>query len=306
MNLQEAKDYLAEIRYLEAYWKGKTFFKPTMLVAHSMEAGEFSTTAENCAGYMARSPGQGGPSSPASINYSTDNNSTVCSLVPGREAYHSGVGVINRCSIGTEHAGFADQSREEWLDDYSYAMLWGQSAKLQAALAIVNDIQIRYLDVDALRRGERNGVTDHWTITRAFNVSGGHTDPGSNFPMQSWLQAIRDHITPPVVTVNRRNMKMFDQKLNPKNGLIIQVRVVNPRVIEFNQQTAPNAVFDGWRPIGTGPNVPAPTPGAFDSVTVDFNQDGRMEIVAWHSYFNVPYRYTQDASGWFREPQRMW
>lgn len=96
---------------------------------------------------------------------------------------------------------------------------------------------------------------------------------------------------------------MFAQALSPVSGCIAQVRIVNPRVIEMNAQGAPNGGFSAWVPIGIGPNQPAPTPGAFDSVSLSFNKDGRAEIIAWHSLFNTPYRYTQGADGWFRQPQ---
>lgn len=98
-------------------------------------------------------------------------------------AYHAPGG--NRVGIGLEHAGYASQSRADWLDPYSKAML-GNSIKLSADLCRKYGIRPQFLTAANLVAGNMNGVTTHAEISKAFHLST-HTDPGPNFPMDYYI-----------------------------------------------------------------------------------------------------------------------
>lgn len=160
------------------------------ITIHDMEAPETLTTAEGTANYF-RSP----PVT-ASAHYCCDADSIVCCVKPERRAVHAAG--LNNEGIGIEQAGYASQSGEEWLDGFSRKMIVEQVAPLVAALCDRYQIPCTYVGVDGLKRGEP-GIVTHWDSTKAFNVAGGHTDPGPNYPM--WLlvqeaQRLLGHPTP--------------------------------------------------------------------------------------------------------------
>jgi peptidoglycan hydrolase-like protein with peptidoglycan-binding domain len=176
---------LESIKYVQAknYTKGRSV-PPSLIVIHDMEAGEYSTTAENCASYFA------GANAPrASAHYSCDNDSTVCSVKPDDTAWHTGHTGTNNCGIGIEQAGYASQSPDDWADGYSTQMIEGQVGPLVRALCDRYGIPVRFLDANALRGGEFSGITSHREISFAF-VKGGHTDPGPDYPWDKLFNAI--------------------------------------------------------------------------------------------------------------------
>lgn len=171
----------AAIPYVEAKnWQRDAGPQPkALIVLHCMEYPEAATTAEWCAGFFA---GPGAPN--ASAHYAVDSDSIVNCVKPELVAWHAPG--ANRQGIGIEHAGFARQSRLQWLDDYSLAMLH-LSAKLTAWLCGTRfQIPVRFVAADQLRRG-MPGITTHWEVTKAFPDKGSHTDPGPHFPINDYL-----------------------------------------------------------------------------------------------------------------------
>ena len=173
---------------------------PTLIVIHDMEAGEYSTTAENCAGYFA---GSNAPQ--ASAHYCCDNDSVVCSVQPDDTAWHTAHTPTNNCGIGIEQAGYANQGigfMYGWADEYSQQMITTQVAPLCAALCQRYGIPVQFLSADDLRNGNFNGITSHREISFAF-VPGGHTDPGPDYPWDQLLSEISKNlggVTPPAPT----------------------------------------------------------------------------------------------------------
>lgn len=164
--------------------------QPTLIVIHDMEAGESSTTAESCATYFA------GPNAPmASAHYSCDNDSIVCSVKPEDTAWHTGENTTNNVGIGIEQAGFANQSYQQWTDDYSTKMITTQVAPLVAALCDRYDIPVQFLGVSDLRAGNMVGITSHQEISFAF-VPSGHTDPGPNYPWDLLFNTVNNILKP--------------------------------------------------------------------------------------------------------------
>ena len=151
-----------------------------LIVIHDMEYPETPTGAEWCAGFFA------GLSAPrASAHYSVDNDSIVQSVRDSDVAWHAPG--ANSNGIGIEHAGYAKQSRSEWLDDYSRAELT-LSARLVSRLCKTYGIPLEWRDASALKKRGARGITGHSDVSRAFG--GTHWDPGPNFPIDFYLALV--------------------------------------------------------------------------------------------------------------------
>lgn len=151
------------------------------IVIHSMEAPEASTTAENVANWFAS------PAAPkSSAHFCIDSDSIIQCVLETDIAWHAQGG--NKYGIGLEHSGYARQTREQWLDSYSQAML-SLSAKLSTMLCDKFDLPKEYVDREGLKAGLK-GITTHNEITKAFNIAGGHYDPGPNFPMDYYIDLV--------------------------------------------------------------------------------------------------------------------
>lgn len=156
-----------------------------LIVLHSMEAPEKGTRAEACARYFANLP----PTRKASAHYCVDSDSIVQCVPHDRVAYHAPG--ANARGIGIEHAGYARQSRAEWLDDFGVAMLT-RSAALTATLCKRWSIRAAFVDAVGLLAGHR-GITTHAEVSRAFKRST-HWDPGPHFPMDWYIARVAEHM----------------------------------------------------------------------------------------------------------------
>jgi N-acetyl-anhydromuramyl-L-alanine amidase AmpD len=146
-----------------------------------MEAPESSTRAERCAKNFAREGAR-----KASCHYCVDSDSIVQCVKEDRIAWHCPG--ANRRGIGIEHAGYARQSREQWLDLFGQNML-GLSAKLAARICRRWGIPAVAVDIDGLKGGER-GITTHAAVGKAFGKTK-HWDPGPSFPMDWYVDAVK-------------------------------------------------------------------------------------------------------------------
>lgn len=153
-----------------------------LLVIHDMEAPEKMDTAEAVANYFAR------PSTQASAHYNIDANSIV-QCVRDRDVAWAAPGA-NHDGIQFEHAGYARQTTDEWLDAYSRQMLFQQSAPLFAKKCKEHRIPPVFLRAPDLV-SQKRGITTHWQVTLAFSRGQGHTDPGGNFPIQRFMVEVQ-------------------------------------------------------------------------------------------------------------------
>lgn len=167
------------------------------IVIHSMEAAEKPSTAESVAAWGA---GRRGPAPKASWHWAFDCDSAVICVPEEHIAWHAKA--ANRFGVGYEHAGWARQTREEWLDDYSANMLW-ISAKVAAKVTVPRwNLPVQHITADMLKEAKREyldknrplpdefrGVTTHHAVTLA--MGGTHVDPGKGFPMAEYLDWIR-------------------------------------------------------------------------------------------------------------------
>lgn len=150
------------------------------VVFHDMESSEGDKTARNVAAYFAQ------PSTRASAHYNVDAHEIIQCVRELDVAWHA-PGLSSR-SIGVEHAGRANQTLAQWQDPYSTAML-KLSAGLFADLCRRYSIPVQYVDAAGLLKGVK-GITTHAQVNKAWHKST-HTDPGPNFPMNSFIGMVK-------------------------------------------------------------------------------------------------------------------
>lgn len=154
------------------------------VVIHTAEMPEKPTSAEALGAWVS------GPHAPrSSWHFAVDADSIVQSVKVKDVAWHAPG--ANRHGIGIEHAGYARQSAKEWRDEFSESML-RRSARLAAKLCKDHGIPVQYVDQEGLQRGDR-GITTHHAVSIAFRKSD-HTDPGDHFPMEWFLDLVRQEI----------------------------------------------------------------------------------------------------------------
>jgi len=155
---------------------------PRWILVHTMEAAEKPGTARAVAKWFA-----GNAAPKASAHYCVDNIAII-QCVKEHDVAWSAPGA-NARGIHIEHAGFAHQTGAEWGDSYSTAML-GLSAKLAAEICARWAIPVMHLTPEQIRAGEP-GIAGHRDVTAAFHTVGGHTDPGPNFPWDTYIAAVQ-------------------------------------------------------------------------------------------------------------------
>jgi len=163
---------------------GRNNIKPRLIVVHTMETPETRGRAYQVAQWFA------GPSSPqASAHYMVDDAEIFQSVKEEDTAWAVDDFALNEASISIEHAGVAAQTSAEWQDIYSTHEL-ANSAKLAADIAKRWGIPaVKLAPADIL--AGKSGFCGHIDITKAKDISGGHTDPGLNFPWDSYLEAVK-------------------------------------------------------------------------------------------------------------------
>ena len=151
-----------------------------VVVMHTMEIRERKDAAEICARWFASRVSR------VSAHYCVDADTILQCVHEQDIAWHARGG--NTSSIGVELAGFARQTRADWADAYSTAVLGGASG-LVADVCRRRRIPVRWLDADDLAAGRR-GITGHADVSRAFRKSD-HWDPGPGFPVERFLGLVR-------------------------------------------------------------------------------------------------------------------
>jgi hypothetical protein len=179
----------ANIPFKQARWFTATTGRVRRkIVIHSMEAPEKGKTAENIAGYFAGLPSN----RKASAHYCIDNDSIV-QCVQTRDVAFAAPGA-NNDGIQLELAGYARQTREEWLDPYSTAVLKNAAWLCGVVLVPKINIPVVFIPAATMKRNPRaEGFTTHNEVSQAFKQSS-HWDPGPGFPFDlflSWVNAAR-------------------------------------------------------------------------------------------------------------------
>jgi hypothetical protein len=174
--------------FVQAKWYAPGRTVPIrVIVVHDMEAPEGPLTAENIAHWFATMSA----SSKASAHVCVDNNSAVRCVADGDRAWHAPG--ANSDGLGIELAGYARQSRAEWLDQYSKGVL-DQAARVVAGWCQKHNIPARKLTASELKAGKR-GIVGHRDVSAAYGQTD-HTDPGPNFPWDYFLSRVDAYLNP--------------------------------------------------------------------------------------------------------------
>lgn len=158
-----------------------------LIVIHSAETPETANTAENVARYFATTDTK------ASAHFTVDQNSVVQSVRVEDTAWHCKNANAN--GIGVEHAGRAQQTAEQWLDDYGRAML-ELSAELAAGLCKrfgIEPVRAEFLSGTS-PTVVKPGFTGHVDVPG----SGTHWDPGPGFPWEYFIGRVAYYLDPPL------------------------------------------------------------------------------------------------------------
>jgi peptidoglycan hydrolase-like protein with peptidoglycan-binding domain len=99
-------------------------------------------------------------------------------------------GAENRTSVSIEMVGRASQTAADWDDAYSRGVR-ENAAKVAAHVCRTCGIPVRWVDAAGIQRGEK-GITTHLEVTRAYQVRGGHVDPGPGFPLEAFIARVRE------------------------------------------------------------------------------------------------------------------
>lgn len=156
-----------------------------LIVIHDMEVRQSATTAESVARMFHTTDRK------ASAHYCIDQDSVVQG-VDDEDTAWAAPGA-NADGLQIEHAGFARQSRADWLSDMGTLR---QSAQLAAGKAKKHGIAIKRLSVPELQNPSISGFVGHLDVTNAFHKSD-HTDPGSNFPWDVYFSMIKNALYTP-------------------------------------------------------------------------------------------------------------
>lgn len=153
------------------------------IVVHTMEAPCVSGMAARIAKRFALGERK------VSAHYCVDPAEVIQCVRDTNVAWHCPG--ANRRGIGIEHAGYSHGSdATAWLtDEHAQAML-ALSARLVADLCERWDIPVLHLGPGEIAAGQR-GIIGHADATEAFETPGGHTDPGKDWPWDSFLASIK-------------------------------------------------------------------------------------------------------------------
>jgi len=172
-----------------AYTRGRPDGPPIWVVVHDMEFPERTDAAEWTAAYFAR----GADGRSVSSHYTADLDSIVQCVRLADTAWTVGNRAGNYRGINWELAGFASQTREQWLDEFGRAMLTRIAAVMRRDMDRYG-IPVRVL-TDAQVNAFTPGVTSHAQLGRVFGGSD-HTDPGRAFPWDVLLDLIEGETMP--------------------------------------------------------------------------------------------------------------
>ena len=167
---------------VKARWftPGRAGVKIELIVIHSMEAPKSDGRARSTAHFFQVEENE------SSAHLCCDDKEVIqCvefedTAFQCRNANHNGVGI--------EHAGYAKQTQDEWLDEYGKAML-ELSAAAAAALCKQFDIPVQKAEFAAADDPHvtKPGFVAHHDVP----LHGSHWDPGTGFPWDYYLGRVQ-------------------------------------------------------------------------------------------------------------------
>lgn len=176
--------FVQSLNYTRVY---PAFRQIDVIVIHTMESSEKPGMAENVALWFAGKTKYTAPR--ASAHFCIDSIATIQCVRQMDVAWHCPG--INHNGIGIEHAGRASQTKDQWNDDESKAIL-RKSAKLVAKLCKEHNLPIIKLSPDELK-AKRRGLCGHNDGSIAFPGPGrNHWDPGI-FVWEKYLEMVHTY-----------------------------------------------------------------------------------------------------------------
>ena len=162
---------------------------PLVIVLHTTESPEVAQSAENVAkNWFALK------TSKVSAHYVVSSTEVVRCVKEDDTAWHAGK--ANGWTIGVEMCGKAGQSRSDWVDPFSRAMLT-RTAQLVAEICKRHGIPVAKLgpgDLQLVADGnDLRGICGHVDVSKG--LGGTHFDPGPSFPWQEFLWMVQAYVT---------------------------------------------------------------------------------------------------------------
>lgn len=160
-----------------------------LLVVHDMEFPETKTAAEDVAHFFANQPkGSNG----SSAHVCVDCDSAV-SCVFDHDIAWAAPGA-NSDGWHCEFAGYAKETKRDWKSKYNQEMIFKVAVPIFAHKALTYHIPAVIVRPDGLRAGQ-SGITTHKFITESGigGSAGTHRDPGDNFPLVDFVEAVRKY-----------------------------------------------------------------------------------------------------------------
>jgi hypothetical protein len=157
--------------------KGRVAYN--LIVIHDAECGETPHAAEDLGQYGKH------PDYPSSWHISCDSDSCERSVRDEDTAYAAPP--LNPVALHIELAGKGAQTREQWLDAYSVAVL-DNAAALVAQWCKRHSIPVVHLTNQQLEQGMK-GIVGHYQVSAVYKKSD-HTDPGVNFPWDAFIHRV--------------------------------------------------------------------------------------------------------------------
>lgn len=155
-----------------------------VIVIHAMQNQELDMSAENVGRWFQIT------ARPSSAHIGVDRDSIV-QYVRDNDVAFAAPGV-NHDGIHVELAGMAQQSAEQWLDEYGIQML-DRAANAVAQYCLKYGLPCVKLTPQQLKDGKR-GIIGHVDATQVYKPNAGHTDPGNGFPWQWFIPRAAEHI----------------------------------------------------------------------------------------------------------------
>ncbi len=146
--------------------------KIRLIVIHSTEGG----SASGAAGWFTNKASGG------SAHVVVDDKECYRTLPDDVIPWGAKGGRANEDGLHIEFTGYAKWSRDEWLKHKEEIK---KGAAIISNWAKTYNIPLVFLDSEDLEKdgNSAHGITTHNELTKAFKIDGGHTDPGSGFPM---------------------------------------------------------------------------------------------------------------------------
>jgi len=152
-----------------------------LIVIHSMESPETNKTAENVAKFFQTTP------NPASAHLCIDNDSIVQCVLDNNIAFAAPG--ANNDGVHLELAGRANQTREQWMDEFGLLLL-EQAAEAAAQYSLKFDIPVKHLTNAELADKNSRGIVGHVQVSQVFKKST-HVDPGPGFPWDFFIERVQ-------------------------------------------------------------------------------------------------------------------